>query len=152
MAPYETPTAMGENWNSIREVSSLGRKRIDPFHESGRIPVVSARIIPARRPLKSRNTSSTVRGLYPGSIRRGGLPDSSTAGAGEDLVPFYSRAEEGLKEEREREAERTRDVGLRLKWIGEAGTCPCGGPYGPWNWTLPVLSFILFSVYYSLYV
>jgi len=51
---------------------------------------VSARIIPARRPLKSRNTSSTVRGLYPESIRSGGLPDSSAAGAGKDLLPVYS--------------------------------------------------------------
>jgi hypothetical protein len=74
-----------------------GRKTETPFMKSHRqpqkkgksicgLPVVRARIIPARRPLKSRNTSSTVRGLYPGSIRSGGLPDSGAAGG--DLLPF----------------------------------------------------------------
>ena len=52
------------------------KRRNSIYSWIGRLPVVSARIIPARRPLKSRNTSSTVLGLYPGSIRSAGFPDS----------------------------------------------------------------------------
>ena len=52
------------------------KRRNSIYSRIGRLPVVSARIIPARRPLKSRNTFSTVLGLYPGSIRSAGFPDS----------------------------------------------------------------------------
>ena len=64
------------------------KRRNSIYSRIGRLPVVSARIIPARRPLKSRNTSSTVLGLYPGSIR---AADSRIrTAAGEDLQPFCS--------------------------------------------------------------